>query len=117
MSSKKYTPEEIMQKVAKGKAFTLLILFAGDPVPDDDMAVNQMQLGHLAHLFTMEEEGKCCVYGPISNHEELHGIIIFNTTNKEDIQKWMADDPYIKAGHLKYELYDWFTIPGQKIPD
>jgi uncharacterized protein YciI len=116
MSLKKYTPEEIMQKVATGKPFTLLILFAGDPVPDDDMAVTQMQLEHLAHLFTMEDEGKCCVFGPISNHEELHGIIIFNTTNKEDIQKWMADDPYIKAGHLKYELYDWFTIPGQEIP-
>jgi uncharacterized protein YciI len=117
MSSKKYTSEEIMQKVEKGIAFTLLILFAGSPVPDDDMLLNQMQLGHLAHLFAMEEEGKCCVYGPISNHEELHGIIIFNTNNREDIHKWMADDPYIKDGHLKYELYDWFSIPGQKLPD
>jgi len=117
MSSKKYTVEEIMEKVAKGRALTLLILFAGDPVPDDDGLVNQMQLEHLAHLFKLEEEGKSCVYGPISNHEELHGIIIFNTTNKEDIHQWMADDPYIKAGHLKYELYDWFTIPGQKIPE
>jgi uncharacterized protein len=116
MSSKKYTAEEIMQRVATGKPFTLLILFAGDPVPDDDTLVNQMQLGHLAHLFTMEDEGKCCVYGPISNHEELHGIIIFNSTNRDEIHQWMANDPYIKAGHLKYALYDWFTIPGQKIP-
>lgn len=117
MSAKNYTSQEIMQKVAKGKPFTLLILFAGDPVPDDDNLVNQMQLEHLAHLFTMEEEGKCSVFGPISNHEELHGIIIFNTVNKENIHKWMEHDPYIKAGHLKYELYDWFTIPGQKIPE
>ena len=117
MSSKKYSEEEIMQKVAIGKPFTLLILFAGDPVPDDDTVVSQMQLGHLAHLFTMEDEGKCCIYGPISNHDELHGIIIFNTINKEEIHQWMADDPYIKAGHLKYELYDWFTILGQKIPE
>ncbi len=94
MPSKKYTAEEIMLKVAKGKPFTLLILFAGDPVPDDDALVNQMQLGHLAHLFTMEEEGKCCVYGPISDHEELHGIVIFNTTSKEEIHQWMADDPH-----------------------
>lgn len=117
MSLKKYTAEEIMQKVTRGRALTLLILFAGDPVPDDDVLVNQMQLEHLAHLFTMEEEGKCCIYGPISNHDELHGIIVFNTTDKEEIHKWMADDPYIKAGHLKYELFDWFTIPGQTIPE
>lgn len=117
MSFKKFTSEQIMEKVAKGRAFTLLILFAGNPVPDDDGVVNQMQLQHLAHLFTMEAEGKCCVFGPVSNHEELHGIIIFNTTSKDDIHHWMADDPYIKAGHLKYELYDWFTIPGQSIPE
>jgi len=117
MSNKKFTSEEIMQKVSKGKAMTLLLFFSGDPVPDDDNAVNQMQLEHLAHLFSMEEEGKCCVYGPISNHEELHGIVIFNTTNKEDIHKWMEEDPYIKARHLNYELYDWFTIPGQRIPE
>lgn len=116
MILRKYSPEEIMEKVSVGKPFTLLILFAGDPVPDDDALVSQMQLEHLAHLFRLEEEGKSCVFGPISNHEELHGIIIFNTTNREEIHQWMADDPYIKAGHLKYELYDWFTIPGQKIP-
>lgn len=114
---KKYTAGEILQKAEKGKPFTLLILFAGSPVPDDDNIVSQMQLGHLAHLFNMEDEGKCCIFGPISDHQELHGIIIFNTTNKEDIHKWMADDPYIKAGHLTYELFDWFTIPGQRIPE
>ena len=36
---------------------------------------------------------------------------------RDQIHEWMADDPYIKAGHLKYELYDWFTIPGQYIPE
>ena len=58
---KKYTAGEILQKAEKGKAFTLLILFAGSPVPDDDNIVNQMQLGHLTHLFNMEDEGKCCI--------------------------------------------------------
>lgn len=116
MTANKYTAEEIMQKVEKGRAFTLLIFFAGDPVPDDDLLIGQMQLAHLAHLFTMEDQGKCCLFGPISNHEELHGIVVFNSTDKEEIQRWMADDPYIREGHLTYQLYDWFTIPGQKIP-
>src|SRR5690349_4918014 len=116
MSTINFTHEEIMEKVSVGKPFTLLILTAGKPVPDDANLVNQMQMGHLEHLFRMEKEGKVCVFGPISNHDQLHGIIIFNTTNKEDIDKWMEDDPYIKAGHLDYELCDWFTIPGQRIP-
>jgi|SRR6478672_11811511 len=116
MAAASFTEEEIMEIVAKGKPFTLLILLSGNPVPDDDALVNQMQLEHLAHLFSMEREKKCCIFGPISNDERLHGIIVFNTTNKEDIHEWMSSDPYIKAGHLTYELFDWFTIPGQTIP-
>ncbi|MFL5739184.1 MAG: YciI family protein [Flavisolibacter sp.] len=112
-----FTPAEILEKVSVGKPFTLLLLLAGNPVPDDTNLVNRMQLEHLAHLFTMEHDGKACIFGPISNDEQLHGIIIFNTTNKDDIRQWMSEDPYIKAGHLTYELYDWFTIPGQKIPE
>jgi uncharacterized protein YciI len=115
--SKTLTTEEIMEKVAVGKPFTLLILIAGNPVPDGVNLVNQMQLEHLAHLFQMESDGHACIFGPISNDEQLHGIIIFNTTNKEDIHRWMSTDPYVRAGHLTYELYDWFTIPGQKIPE
>jgi uncharacterized protein YciI len=116
MSTKTFTVEEIMEKVARGRAFTLLILISGDPVPDNDVLVNQMQLAHLAHLFKMEHEGKICIYGPISNDEQLHGIIVFNTTNREEIHQWMSENPYVRAGHLTYELYDWFSIPGQEIP-
>lgn len=117
MSKKIFSPEEIMGIVAKGRPFTLLLLLKGTPVPDDEVRVNQMQLEHLAHLFSMEHEGKASVFGPVSNDDQLYGIIIFNTTDKEAIRGWMAEDPYIKAGHLTYALYDWFTIPGQKIQE
>ena len=108
--------EEIMQKVSTGKPFTALFLIAGKPAPEDEKLANQLQLEHLAHLFSLEAEGKSCVFGPMINDERMKGIIIFNTTNKDDIRQWMADDPWIKGGYLTYELYDWFTIPGQKIP-
>src|SRR5215207_4573758 len=98
-----FTVEEIMQKVAVGKPFTLLILFSGDiPAPDDEQLVNQLQMEHLAHLFEMESQGKSCVFGPVSNDDMLKGIIVFNTTDKDQIHQWMADDPWIKRGHLKY---------------
>src|SRR5437763_10997186 len=103
--SKTFTTAEIMEKVAQGKAFTLLLFFSGHPVPDDDLLVNQMQLAHLAHLFHMENEGRCCIYGPVSNHPELYGLVIFNSTDREEIQQWMADDPYVREGYLTYELY------------
>ncbi|MBD0377945.1 MAG: hypothetical protein ICV51_20245 [Flavisolibacter sp.] len=117
MQLQDWTPEEIMQKVAKGKQFTLLLLRPVAPLPNDPEKINQLQMGNLAHLFRMEEEGKSSLYGPVINNQMLNGIIVFNTINKEDIHQWTSDDPHIKAGYLTYDLYDWFTLPGQKIPE
>lgn len=116
MATRTFTPDEIMQMVTKGKAYTILLLLTGDQAPpQDEQLAASLQMQHLAHLFQMESEGKSSVFGPMTNDPHLRGLIIFNTTNKEDIHRWMADDPWIKGGYLKYELYDWFGIPGQKV--
>ena len=114
---KSFSPEDIMQKVSTGKPFTLLVLLSGRPAPEDPQISGQLQMAHLGHLFSMEAEGKISVFGPVNNDDRMKGIIIFNTTNKEDIYQWMKDDPWIQGGYLRYELYDWFTIPGQRIPE
>ncbi|HEX2608388.1 MAG TPA: YciI family protein [Flavisolibacter sp.] len=108
------SPEWIMETVAKGKPFTLLLLITGQTAPREEQLMNQLQMEHLQHLFTLKQEGRSSVFGPVT-HERIRGIIIFNTTNKEAIAEWMADDPFIKGGYLTYELYDFFTIPGQQI--
>jgi uncharacterized protein YciI len=109
------TPEIIMQKVSSGKQFTLLHLITAKPLPDDLILVNQLQMQHLTHLFQLEQAGHTSVFGPVLADARLRGIIIFNTTDKSKIKSLMSTDPYIKAGYLTYELFEFFTIPGQKI--
>jgi len=46
----------------------------------------------------------------------LIGILIVNHTDKQKVAALMDADPHIKSGHLIYEVYDFFTIPGQQIP-
>lgn len=104
-----------MQRVSTGRPYVLLHLVPGKPTPDDTELVNQMQMEHLARLFTLEAEGHACVFGPIVNNPELIGIIIFRTTDKSLIEALMSEDPYIKNGYLTYKLFDFFTIPGQQI--
>jgi uncharacterized protein YciI len=89
-------------------------LLPGKPLPQDENLVNQLQVAHLAHLFTLEQQGNVSVYGPI-NHPKLRGIIIFNTNDHEAIAMLMATDPYVQAGYLRYELFDFFSIPGQTL--
>ena len=109
------TPDEIMAKVSTGKPYVLLLLKSGrDPVEGEDF--QSLQMAHLAHLFKMESEGKAHIFGPVMSEGDLRGIIIFGTANKADVLEWMKEDPLCSSGLLTYELYDWFTIPGQGIP-
>ena len=60
------TDQEIMQLVATGKPYTLLILKTGPtPPPQDEAEANRLQMEHLGYLFQMEKEGKSSVFGPI----------------------------------------------------
>lgn len=116
MADSTFSQEEIMQMVAKGKSYILLFLKTGTtPPPSDETEANRLQMEHLAYLFQMEKEGRSSVFGPIVGNETLRGIIILNTSNKEEVHQLMADDPWIKAGCLTYELHDLFSIPGQRI--
>ena len=116
MSQPHLSQEEIMQIVASGRPYTLLMLKTGPtPPPADETEANRLQMEHLAYLFQLEKDGKSSVFGPIVGNEMFRGIIIFNTANKEEIDAWMADDPWIKAGCLVYELHALFGIPGQTL--
>jgi uncharacterized protein YciI len=111
------TNEAIMEKVSKGKPFTLVFLKAGEGKPPAGADMKQMQMDHLAGLFQMEKEGSISIFGPVNNDPVFRGIIIFNTTDKEAIKKQLNNDPFIKNGLMKFEMLDWFSIPGQKLPD
>lgn len=110
------SPEWIMQKVAAGKPFTLVLLLAGKKEMPDDDGAKALQLGHLTHLFTMERDGHISIFGPVNNDARLKGIIVFNTTDREQITRLLAEDPAVREGYFTYELLDWFSIPGQTLP-
>jgi uncharacterized protein YciI len=113
--SDQLTAESIMERVSQGKPYVLLHFRPGKPTPEDKALTDSMQLEHLARLFTLEAQGHSCVFGPVVNNPDLLGIVIFKTTDKELIKTLLSDDPYIKDGYLTYELFDFFTIPGQRI--
>jgi uncharacterized protein YciI len=109
--------DSVMAKIAKGKMYTLVLLKSGRKIPQKSETAKQMQIEHLTHLFTMEQQGKISIFGPVMNDVKIKGILVFNSVNKDLIKNELANDPYIKAGILKYEFLDWFSIPGQKIPN
>jgi hypothetical protein len=114
----KITAESVQAILATGKQYTLVLLKNGpnkkaiDPVADQTMLMN-----HLVELFTMKEQGKLPVFGPVLKEGDLQGICIFNTTDEAEVKKLMVEDPLVKDGHLIYEMYPWFSIPGFTLPE
>jgi uncharacterized protein YciI len=72
---------------------------------------------HLRYLFQLRAEGKLVINGPVLDDAELKGISIFNTTDKEEVRRLSDGDPAVKAGRLVYEIYEWFGIPGDRLPE
>lgn len=114
--SEQITPEWIMSKVATGKPFSLVLLKSGLPAPVDKDEATRAQMQHLAYLFKLEQQNDISIFGPVMNDAVLEGILIFNHTDKQKVSALMDGDPHVKAGRLLYEVYDFFTIPGQRIP-
>jgi uncharacterized protein YciI len=98
MDAQAISPDSIMQKIATGKPYTLLFLIAAKDAPEDKDLATSLQMGHLAYLFTLEQQGHISIFGPVINDTRLWGITVFNTADKEHIKALMADDPYIKGG-------------------
>ena len=116
-SQNRLTGDSVMAKIAKGKLYTLVFLKSGKKIPTKSQEAQQMQINHLINLFTMEQAGKISIFGPVTNDPKLRGIIVFNSTDQEYIKRELDNDPYIRSGYLKYELMNWFSIPGQKLPN
>jgi uncharacterized protein YciI len=115
--SQKLTLDSVMQKVSKGKPYVLVILKAGKALPPDQGLAQKLQSDHLVHLFQLEKDGKISVFGPVTNDTaSVRGIIIFNSPDAAAARKELERDPYISQGYLRYDLYNWFTVPGQQIP-
>ena len=111
------TDEYIMDQVKKGKQYILLLLKRGPNTDQNEEEGQKIQMAHLHHLFTLKAEGKLVLAGPVDEDADLRGIGIFNLTDMEQVKKIVEEDPAVKSGKLTYELYPWFGLPGDGLPE
>lgn len=107
----------IQQTVASGKQYCARLFKAGPKRDQPPEEADKIQKEHLRYLIQLRAEGKLLINGPILDDAELKGLSIFNTTNIEEVKKLSDADPAVKAGRLVYEIYHWFGLPGDRIPD
>jgi len=106
----------ISSQIDKGAQYTLVLLTASGGEPPKDSAMS-WQAQHLQNLFQLHLEKKISVFGPVTgaNPDNLSGIIIFNSTDQNEIKKWISHDPFVAKGIVLLKFYQWFSIPGQQL--
>ena len=116
MEKRDITDEFVKEKVKTGRQYCLRIYKAGPHRDQPQEEADRIQREHLRYLFQLHAEGKLLINGPIDD-PVLRGISIFDTTDKEEVKRLSDADPAVKSGRLVYEIYKWFGIPGQRLPE
>ncbi|WP_336517085.1 hypothetical protein [Pollutibacter soli] len=106
----------ISSQIEKGAPYTLVLLTASGGQPPKDSAMT-WHTQHLQNLFQLHLDKKISVFGPVTaeNPDGLSGIIIFNSSDENEIKKWLGNDPMISKGIMLMKFYKWFSIPGQTL--
>ena len=67
----------------------------------------KIQAGHMANIGKMAQGGKLLAAGPMMDDGDLRGIFLFKAASLDEARALAAEDPAIKAGRLKLDLYAW----------
>jgi uncharacterized protein YciI len=90
-----------------------MVFFRAGPnqsVPAADAKV--MQTEHLARLAKLNAERINVLYGPFQDGGDLRGIALLDVPSADAARAHLADDPFVKAGHLVLEVKPWMGPRG-----
>ncbi|MBS1903755.1 MAG: hypothetical protein JSS75_08640 [Bacteroidetes bacterium] len=110
------TNDYVKAQVAKGKGYTIVFLTAGPhrhDYPQDKLEENHW--AHLRYLFSLKEEGKLLVNGPVTDHPGIFGMSIYASSDKDEVRSYVEADPAVQAGRFSYEIYSYFSMPGSAL--
>jgi uncharacterized protein YciI len=96
------------------KDFTLVILHKRNDLPAlPKEEVDKLMQGHFANMEKLHKEGHLVAAGPF---EGGGGIFIFSSSNRADIDRWLADDPGVQAQRWRLEVLPYQPIIGSICP-
>jgi len=111
------TDEFIQKKIASGNKYFVRVYKAGPNTNQPEDEAEQIQTAHQRYLFQLRADGKLVIGGPVLDEPELKGFAIFNVKDKEEVRKLTDGDPAVRAGRLVYEIYEWYGLPGDCLPE
>ncbi|MFN0109108.1 MAG: YciI family protein [Blastocatellia bacterium] len=69
---------------------------------------DKAQAGHMANINKMAAMGKLMAAGPMGDNGDLRGIFLFKAASLDEAKALAAEDPAIKAGRLRMDIFTWY---------
>ena len=107
--------QQIHETIARGKQYTLVLLWAEAGSVAEGTDLESLQQDHLRHLFTLRNSGALLLNGPVADDSDLAGVCIFADADIEAVRALAEADPAVIAGRLRADVRPWFGMPGDTI--
>lgn len=96
------------------KSYTIVFLNKkADAEKIDPETQSTLMEGHMANIKRLGKEGKLLAAGPF---EGGGGLFVFNTTSREEAEKWLNTDPAVRAKRWNVELLSYTPRIGSICP-
>ncbi|MFF0547060.1 hypothetical protein [Nocardia thailandica] len=106
------TDEQIRALAATAKPYTLVLLHW---TPQRSMdGADAIELEHQRRMVTLRADGVIAVLCPVASDAVAGAAIL--TVPAEDAAALMADDPCVRAGMMRCEVYPCHGFPGDTLP-
>lgn len=99
------------------KQYWFVLYSAGDGPALDSLTAATLQKEHLAHQDEQGKRGLIVMAGPYGKNDAgWRGLLLYDCDTREEVEGWLLQDPFVKAGRLKYTIAPWWGAVGTKLP-
>ena len=97
------------------KQYWFVLYTKGDAPPLDSTASATTLKAHLEHQDMQSKRGLIVMGGPFGDKGDWRGLLLYDCDTQEEVEGYLKADPFVRSGHLKYEIHPWYGAIGTSL--
>lgn len=106
------TDEQVRELAATAVPYSLVLLWWGEGRFQE--GADQIEAAHQRRLVALRADGVISILCPVSS-DTLAGLAILDVS-PEEAREIVADDPCVRAGMMRVDVYPCHSFPGDALP-
>jgi len=99
------------------KQYWFVLYSADDGSALDSLTAATLQKEHMAHQDEQGKRGLIVMAGPYGKNDAgWRGLLLYDRETQEEVEGYVKQDPFVKAGKLTYTVAPWWGSVGTRLP-